>query len=417
MKLSDAKVRNAKPGTVVKRLSDGLGLYLKVKTNGTKTFNYNYRYYGKQKTASYGVYPEISLARAREKHTEARRLLRCGIDPVSHARETKKADDAVLSAQSRTDDPTFEALSLSFQAKRTREKASYKTLEKYDWLHRLACSEIGRLDPMEIEPPHLRPLLLRLEVEGKLDAAARVRQYIGQVMRHGIAAGVAKRDPCPDLKGLIASPTTKSHAAITDEREFGTFLRCCDMYSGHPVTTICMQLAPLVVLRSSEIRDGKWSEVDFEHRVWRIPRERMKGNHPGDHIVPLSDQATGLLRKLHAITGRRKNMFETMNSPGTPLAENTVNQAYRRMEYLKDQVTMHGLRTTFSTFANEALDAEGRRAFEVDWIERQLAHIDQSVRGVYNAAEYLTPRRQMMQWYADKCDMVAGRALLDVIKF
>ncbi|MDE9449922.1 DUF4102 domain-containing protein [Aliiroseovarius sp. Z3] len=125
MKLSDAKVRNAKPGPVVQRFSDGHGLFLKVKTNGTKTANWNYRHDGKQKTASYGVYPEVSLAQAREKHMEARKLLKSGINPVHHAREMKKADGAVLTARSKTDDATFEVLRLSFQAKWTREKASH----------------------------------------------------------------------------------------------------------------------------------------------------------------------------------------------------------------------------------------------------------------------------------------------------
>lgn len=416
MSLTATQVKNLKPKDHPFKIADSGGLYLLVNPTGSRLWRMNYRHLGRQRTASFGRYPDVTLAEARERRDEAKRSLRAGQDPVEQAQSVKRAAKAALAAQEDVITPTFESLSLAYQAKRTRENASRKTLEKYDWLHRLATSEIGHMDPMEIEPPHLRPLLLRLEVEGKLDSAARVRTYIGQVMRYGIAAGLAVRDPSPDLRGLVASPTAKSHAAIVDQRAFGKFLRDCDSYTGHPVTVICMQLVPLIILRSSEIREGTWDEVDFEKRLWRVPRARMKGSHPGDQIVPLSDQAYALLRKLHAITGRRRNMFETLNSPGVPLAENTVNQAYRRMGYLKNQVTMHGLRTTFSTIANEELDGEGRRAFEVDWIERQLAHVDHSVRGVYNAAEYLSSRTAMMQWWADKCDEMAERSLIDVIK-
>lgn len=415
MSLTATQVKNAKPQDRPFKLSDGGGLYLLVNPKGSRLWRMNYRHFGRQKTASFGKYPDISLSEAREMREEAKKTLRAGTDPVERSKSVKVAEAAALQAQENVSSKTFEALSLSYIAKRTRENASKKTLEKYDWLHRLACSEIGQMDPIEIEPPHLRPLLLRLEAEAKLDSATRVRTYIGQVMRHGIAAGLAKRDPSPDLKGLVAAPTARSHAAILNPTEFGKFLKKCDNYSGHPVTVLCLQVAPLVILRSTEIREATWDEVDFEKKIWRVPQDRMKGNHPGDHIVPLSDQALLILRKLKAITGRQKFMFETMNSPGTPLAENTINQAYRRMGYLKDVVTLHGLRTTFSTFANEELDGD-HRAFEVDWIERQLSHVDNSVRGVYNAAEYMAPRARMMQWWSDRCDELAERSICELIR-
>ena len=412
MPLSATQVKNVKPEEKPIKLSDGGGLYLFVKPTGSKLWRMNYRHLGRQKTASFGPYPSVSLAEAREHREEAKRVLRSGMDPVEHAQATKEAATKALRAQEDVTTPTFEALSLSFIAKRTREKASPKTLEKYDWLHRLTLPEVGHLNPMEIEPPNLRPLLLRLEVENKLDTAQRTRAYIGQVMRHGIAAGLASRDPSPDLRGLVASPKTKNHAAIKDPKLFGEFLNTCDEYTGNPVTVLAMQIAPLVALRSEELRCGTWDEIDFDAAIWRVPQHRMKGDCPGDHLVPLSKQALGLLRKLHLITGRRKNMFETVNTPGISLSENTINQAYRRMGFPKEVVTLHGVRTTFSTFTNEQTVGEGedeRRRFDKDWIERQLSHIDSSVRGTYNAAEYIGPRRGMMQWLADHYDHLAGR--------
>ncbi|WP_425040867.1 tyrosine-type recombinase/integrase [Primorskyibacter sp. S187A] len=196
-------------------------------------------------------------------------------------------------------------------------------------------------------------------------------------------------------------------------------MRACDDYSGHPVTVLAKQIAPLVALRSEELRSGTWDEIDFENAVWRVPQKRMKGDCPGDHLVPLSRQALHLLRKLHLITGRRKCIFETVNSPGVCLFENTINQGYRRMGFPKEVVTLHGVRTTFSTFANEAtvgIGDEERRRFDKDWIERQLSHIDDTVRGTYNAAEYIGPRRGMMKWLADYYDELAERSIIDTVK-
>ena len=299
MPLSATKVKNVKPAEKPIKLSDGGGLYLFVKPMGSKLWRMNYRHLGRQKTASFGPYPSVSLAEAREHREEAKRVLRSGIDPVEHAHATKEAAAKALRAQEDVTTPTFEALSLSYIAKRTREKASPKTLEKYDWLHRLTLPEVGHLNPMEVEPPDIRPLLLRLEMENKLDTAQRTRTYIGQVMRHGIAAGLASRDPSPDLRGLVASPKTRNHAAIKDPKLFGEFLNTCDEYTGNPVTVLAMQIAPLVALRSEELRGGTWDEIDFDAAIWRVPQNRMKGDCPGDHLVPLSKQALAHLRKLH----------------------------------------------------------------------------------------------------------------------
>ncbi|WP_425040866.1 tyrosine-type recombinase/integrase [Primorskyibacter sp. S187A] len=214
MSLSATQVKNIKPGPKPVKLSDGGGLYLLVNPKGSKLWRMNYRHLGRQKTASFGPFPSVTLAEARERREEAKRVLRAGQDPVEHSNAVKEASAKALAAQENVTKRTFEALSLSFIAKRTREKASFKTLQKYDWLHRLILTEIGHMDPMEIEPPHLRNLLLRLEAENKLDTAHRARAYVGQVMRHGIAAGLATRDPSPDLRGLVASPRPKNHAAI-----------------------------------------------------------------------------------------------------------------------------------------------------------------------------------------------------------
>ena len=251
MSLTATQVKNVKNTGSVQKISDGGGLYLYVSNKGSKLWRMNYRMYGKQKTASFGPYPEISLLDARMSRDEAKKLLRAGVDPIESAKEAKS--ETATQAVGQKDEMTFEKLSLLFQTKRKREKASYKTLEKYSWLHRRCCSEFGHVETNSLLPADVLVLLQSLEVEDKLDTAARVRMYVGQVMSFGITVKLAERNPAPDLRGAVAAAQPENQASIKEPQKFGSFLCACDSYSGHPVTVIAMQLAPLVVLGSGLI--------------------------------------------------------------------------------------------------------------------------------------------------------------------
>jgi integrase len=216
-------------------------------------------------------------------------------------------------------------------------------------------------------------------------------------MRYAVATRRADRDPMPDLRGALTPVKPKHYATIVDPREIGDLLRTIDGYRGKSQVVHCaLRLLPLVFVRSSELRYAQWHEFDFENAQWRIPKERMKRPHP--HLIPLSRQASSILKELHLHTGDTTFLFPGIRSRARPMSENTVNAALRRMGYTKEEMTGHGFRAMASTLLNE-------QGWHPDAIERQLAHCDEDdVRAAYNYAQYLPDRRKMMQAWADYLD-------------
>lgn len=216
-----------------------------------------------------------------------------------------------------------------------------------------------------------------------------VKQVCGQIFRYAIATGRCERDPAADLRGALPSPKPKHSASITEPQEIGGYL-------GSHVVRCALKLAPLVFVRPGELRHGEWAEINLDAADWRIPAERMKMSRP--HIVPLSTQAIAVLRDLQPLTGAGRYLFPSIRSNGSPMSENTVLGALRRLGYTKEEMTGHGFRSMASTLLNES-------GWDHNAIERQLAHVDgNSVRAAYNYAEYLPERKQMMQWWADLLD-------------
>jgi integrase len=218
------------------------------------------------------------------------------------------------------------------------------------------------------------------------------------VFRFAIATGRATRDISVDLRGSLIAPKVKHHAAIIEPSDVGALLNAIDGFDGHPQTKAALQIAPHVFVRPSELRCAKWSEFDFDGRVWAIPAERMKMKRL--HRVPLSNQVIKTLGYLHRITGATKLVFPSTRSVLRPLSENTLNAALRRLGYGPDQVTVHGFRTTASTRLIEM----GR--WNPDAIERQLAHQEEDdVRRAYmHGADFWNERINIMQAWSDYLD-------------
>jgi len=155
----------------------------------------------------------------------------------------------------------------------------------------------------------------------------------------------------------------------------------------------------LTGLRTVELRLAEWHEIDFDNRIWEIPKTRMKMKRP--HIVPLSAQSLSALRQLGELTGNYQLIFAGRNDVNKPMSEASINMVLKRIGYDK-RATGHGFRHTISTILHE-------QGFNTAWIETQLAHVDKnSIRGTYNHAQYLENRREMMQWYADFIDEPEG---------
>lgn len=388
MPLTDTAIRNAKPKEKQYKLSDQRGLYLLVLKSG-KYFRFDYRFAGKRKTLALGVYPDTSLAEAREKRDEARKLLAKDIDPS----ERKKEKKAALKEMAKNN---FESIAREWIEKKRAKWSDGHThgvtrkleLNIFPWL--------GKRPIKQISTKELLRILEKMEKRGVPYSAGRVKSIVGQVFRYAIATDRAENDPSVALTGALTSTERKNRAALTDPNKIGGLLRAIDDYDGHIVTISALKLAPLVFVRPGELRHAEWSEVDLENATWKIPTEKMKMKSP--HIVPLSRQAMEIFKTLKPITGNGRYVFPSLRSTVRPMSNNTVNAALRRLGYSKEEMTGHGFRGMASTLLHE-------QGWKSDVIERQLAHAERnSVKAAYNHAEHLPERTKMMQAWADYLD-------------
>ena len=388
MSLTALQVSKAQPSDRPYKLFDGMGLFLLVKPSGSKLWRFRYRWGGKEKGLSFGAYPEVSLAEARQRRANARLQMRDGVNPS----DDRKAQSRALAAEQ----DTFELVALEWFEKfsprwaRSHSSKVIRRLEKdvFPWL--------GSRQIAAVEATDLLPVLRRIEQRGALETAHRTKQTCGQVFRYAIATGRAQRDCTADLKGALPPPNRKHHASITDRQEIGGLLRAIDGYAGSELTKLALRLAPYVFVRPGELRGAKWYEVDLDRKEWRIDASRMKLRV--DHIVPLSEQAVGIFRELEAFSGNCDYVFPGVRSRRRSMSDNTLNAALRRLGYTRDEMTAHGFRSMASTLLNEM-------GFNRDAIERQLAHTDRNqIRAAYNYAEYLPARVRMMQAWADYLD-------------
>jgi integrase len=243
-------------------------------------------------------------------------------------------------------------------------------------------------------------VLERVAHRGAVESAHRIRQYIDSICRYAIQTGRLKANPTPHCD-VLASPKKGRFASITNPKAAGALIRAIRGYQGTLVTQSALKLAPLVFVRPRELRSAEWSEFDLDAAEWRIPAAKMKMRSP--HCVPLSAQAVTILRDIHRLTGSGRFVFPSERGRDRPMSANTINAALRVLGFAKDRMTAHGFRHMASTLLNESSLWKG------DAIERQLAHVaTDSVRGLYNCAEYLPERKKMMQWWADRLNSLAG---------
>ncbi len=400
MALSDAAIRNAKPKDKPYKLGDAGGLFLLVQPTGTKAWRLKYRVHGKEKKLSLGKYPEIGLAKARELRDGAKGELATGKDP-SREKQRRKIQ-AIEDAGN-----TFAIVADEFIAKREREKWAPVTAGKNRWLLSQLLPALGDLAIGDIQPIEVLTAVRKIESRGNYDTARRAMQLASNVFRHAVATARLATDPTRDLVGALTAPQTKPRAAILDTGQLGDLLRAVDGYNGHFTTRFALQLVPHVFVRPGELRQARWSEIDFETAVWTIPAARTKMRKI--HHVPLSRQSLALLADLKTIDHKPNGyIFPSIRSYSRPMSENTLNAALRRLGYTSDEVTAHGFRATASTLLNEALDPKTKRPmWSADAIERALAHgVDDKVRAAYHRGQHWEERVAMAQWWSDHLDML-----------
>ncbi|AWN39520.1 tyrosine-type recombinase/integrase [Methylobacterium durans] len=386
-RLTDTKVRQAKPGPKPYKLSDGAGLFLLVNPNGARYWRLKYRTAGKEKLFAVGVYPEVSLAEARDKVAQARRLLRDGGDPVAERR--RQRTEITASAD------TFQAIAQEWLAARAGDWSPSYRETVHSALSANLYPQIGSYSIRSITVPILRESLLLMERRGALSALRKVRMWASQVFRYAVATGRADYDPAAPLRGTFKAHKPKNFAAVTKAQEFGELIARMRTYDGSFVTRSALMLIAYTFVRTSELREACWSEFDLDGAVWRIPAERMKMGE--EHIVPLSRQVLAVLSELHLLSGHSHLVFPNERTFTKPMSENTILFALYRLGY-HGRATGHGFRSSASTLLNEM-------GFDPDVVERQLAHQERNkVRAAYHRAQYIDDRRVMMQKWADYID-------------
>jgi integrase len=371
------------------RYADGQGLYLEVLPNGGKYWRLKYRFGGKEKRLALGVYPEVTLAKARAARTAARDQLGKDIDPSAAKQERKLARRLAIGT-------SFEAVARDWFAHwsgaRSERHATYV-------LRRLEADVfpvVGSKPIAEVTAPQLLAMAKKIESRGALDIAKRSLQTCGQVFRYAVAHGVIERNPAADVRpGDALKPRKKQNYARLDARDLPELLRKIEGYEGTPYTRFALKLMALTFVRTSELIAAPWSEFDLEAAEWRIPGGRMKMGTP--HIVPLSTQAVEVLKCLHELRGGTGLLFPGERDHEKPMSNNTLLFALYRMGY-RGRMTGHGFRGIASTVLHE-------QGYRHDVIELQLAHQERDdVSAAYNHATYLPQRRKMMQAWADHLD-------------
>ncbi len=395
MALNAFAIRNATPKERPYKLADGDGLHLLVNPNGSKLWRFRYQFGGKEKMLSFGSFPEVSLASAREKRMNARKLVAEGKDPSQKKRENRLA----ASVASRN---TFAAVAAEHLENLQANGAAQTTIDKNRWLVEDLAAPLANRPISEITPAEVLDLLKKVEKTGRRETARRLRGTIGRVFRLAVVTLRASNDPTYALKGALLRPQVQHRAAITDEVKLGGLMRCIDEYDGWPTIKAALLFLALTMTRPGEVRFMKRSEIIFPKATWRIPAERMKMRRP--HDVPLSRQAMAVLREIWDATNGEL-VFPSIRSFKRPLSENAMNSALRRMGFAQDEMCAHGFRSSASTVLNG-------RGFNPDVIEAALAHQDEDeVRRTYNRAPYWPERIDLLQKWADLLDEFKQQSL------
>lgn len=393
--ITDLEIRKAKPAAKKWRLFDERGLYLEVQPGGAKSWRLKYRFDGKERLLSFGRYPDVGLARARERAREARATLAEGLDPNDVRKQATAARHAAALN-------SLESVARAWLAQRA---PGWKqgTLEAVTAsLENDVFPKLGQRPIAEIRASEIREVVQAIDERGAGETATRVLQRLQLVFKYAMAHDLVTIDPTYPLKpSEIFKPRRVKHRASLDIAEVPAFLAKLSVYDGDPATRDALELLVLTATRPGEVRGGAVDELELVDALWRIPGERMKMKTP--HLVPLSRQALQLAKARAAIARSDKLLFPSPFYPGKPISDGTLNSALARMGY-KGLATAHGFRTLFSTAANEA-------GWNADVIERQLAHEERNeVRGAYNRAQHLDERKRLMQWWADRLDALRPAA-------
>ena len=383
--LNDTQIKNAKPKASEYLLSDGGGLGLRIKINGSKTwlFNYYRPHIKKRAQISFGIYPAVTLAVARKRRDEARALLADDIDPKEYREKIQSTK--ITEAKS-----TFEAVVREWVSlKEPKVSARYAfNLRRGFEIH--LFPDVGDIPISKLSAQLTIEVLKPLAAAGKLDILNRICRRINEVMEFAINTGRLQSN---NLRGISKAFDSATHTGMYSfaPQELPDLISIVNSANIQLITRCLFEWQLHTMVRPGEAVKAAWSEIDFENRTWNISAETMKKKRP--HTVPLTPQLLSLLEYMKPITGHREFIFPAYRNPRNHLSRETLGAALRRMG-LQGKQTAHGLRALASTTLNE-------QGFDSDLIEEALAHVDKNqVRAAYNRTDYLERRRKMMCWWS-----------------
>lgn len=388
MKLTAKAVNAARPQGKSYKLFDGEGLYLLVAVNGSRYWRFKYRFDGREKHLAIGIYPEVSLADARTAAREAKVSVSKGTDPAEEKKQRK----------AKTKGMSFRDVADEWQEKRKPTWSDNYAAQLASAFNTYIYPSLGGVLLYSVKPLQLLRVLEAAEAAAPT-TASKLRQWCGEIFTYAIITGRAEINPAAGLSRAMKKNETE-HFAHLEEHEITDFILALEAtHYATERTYLAIRLLMIVGLRPGELVNAPWSEIDFERSTWDIPKERMKKRRP--HIVPLSKQATKMLERLKAISTYSPYIFPNRNNPSKPMTKGALLTIINRIGY-GGKVTPHGFRHTMSTILHE-------KGFNTLWIDTQIAHVDKnSIRRTYNHAQYLEGRREMLQWYADHIDSLAG---------
>ncbi|MBL0560425.1 integrase domain-containing protein [Aeromonas hydrophila] len=394
-KLTDSKLRVAKPEDKEYNLGDGDGLYLRVKTNGTKMWLFNYYRPSDKKRAniSFGAYPDVTLAAARERRGQARALLADGIDPKTHQLE----QTAIAKAEQETSLNTFERMAVQWLELKRHDVSEAYANDAWRSLELYVLPFIGTLPIDQIRAPKVIALLRPLEADGKHETVRRLCQRINEILDYTVNHGLLAANPCAAIRKVFKKPT-KKHMPTLKPGELPALM--ADIANGRldPTTRCQIEWSLHTLVRPGESAGTRWDEIDFDAKVWNIPADRMKMERP--HRVPLTPQALALLERMKPISGHRPFVFPGYRNPMGHINDQSANAALKRLGY-GGRLVAHGLRSLGSTTLNE-------QGFNPDAIEAALSHADDNeIRRAYNRSDYFEQRVIMMGWWSDHIEQAS----------
>lgn len=380
--LTIKQIDAAKPKDKPYRLLDSNGLYLYVPVTGKKVWQLRYKLDGKEKVLTVGKYPLMSLQEARDKAWLAKKDVSVGVDPVKAKKLSVK-------------DNSFGSIYQEWYEHKKQVWSEVYSTELSRMFQDDILPLIGGMEINEIEPMQILEVIRRFEDRGAMERANKARRRCGEVFRYAIVTGRAKYNPAPDLADAMKGYRKKNYPFLPAD-QIPAFNKALAGFSGSIVSKIATQVLQYTVLRTKELRSMQWSNVDLETRTITIAEEVMKGRRP--HLVPMSDQVVSLLETLRPVTQPISSfVFAGRNDKTKPISDNAVLLVIRQIGY-EGLASGHGFRHQFSTIMNE-------HEWPADAIEKQMAHANSgSIRGIYNHAQYMDKRREMMQWWADWVD-------------